>query len=114
MSTFGLQGFTVIPCHTWRPAPIAYDGNPIISPSTEALPAQEFSKLGFVYIAIFGLANQDVPHTGGWHPWATAVSYLVRIAWIVYMAFQAWPAAPVGVQPETDMGQGTQGLPTLA
>ncbi|KAJ9058844.1 hypothetical protein DSO57_1008062 [Entomophthora muscae] len=66
--------------------------------------AQDFSKLGFVYITVLGLANQAVPHTGGWRPLATAVNYLVIIAPIVYMAFQAWPASPVGVQPDSVSG----------
>ncbi|KAJ9066368.1 hypothetical protein DSO57_1010320 [Entomophthora muscae] len=39
-------------------------------------------------------------------PLATAVNYIVRIAPIVYMAFQAQPASPVGVQPDSDMGCG--------
>ncbi|KAJ9067072.1 hypothetical protein DSO57_1003379 [Entomophthora muscae] len=64
----------------------------------------DFSKLGFVYITVLGLANQVVPHTGSWHPLATALSYLVCIAPIVYMAFQAQPASPVGVQPDSGMG----------
>ncbi|KAJ9049023.1 hypothetical protein DSO57_1028799 [Entomophthora muscae] len=67
-------------------------------------PAQDFSKLGFVYITVLGLADQVVPHTGSWRPLATAVNYLIRIAPIVYMAFQAWPASPVGVQPDSVMG----------
>ncbi|KAJ9057973.1 hypothetical protein DSO57_1017462 [Entomophthora muscae] len=56
-----------------------------------APPAQDFSKLGFVHITVLGLANQVVPHTGSWRPLATAVKYLVWIAPIVYMAFQAQP-----------------------
>ncbi|KAJ9054333.1 hypothetical protein DSO57_1015717 [Entomophthora muscae] len=66
--------------------------------------AQDFSKLGFVYITVLGLANQVVPHTRSWHPLATAVNYLIRIAPIVYIAFQAWPASPVGVQLDSGMG----------
>ncbi|KAJ9075953.1 hypothetical protein DSO57_1030805 [Entomophthora muscae] len=67
-------------------------------------PAQDFSKLGFVFITVLGLANQVVPHTGSWCPLATTVNYLIRIAPIVYMAFQAWPASPVGVQLYSGMG----------
>ncbi|KAJ9050205.1 hypothetical protein DSO57_1016533 [Entomophthora muscae] len=67
-------------------------------------PAQDFSKLGFVYITVLGLADQVVPHTESWRPLATALNYLIRIASIVYMAFQARPASPVGVQPDSSMG----------
>lgn len=73
-------------------------------PPPNAPPAQDFSKLGFVYITVLGLANQVMPHTGSWCPLAPAVNYLVRIAPIVYMAFQARPAFPVGVQPDSGMG----------
>ncbi|KAJ9069892.1 hypothetical protein DSO57_1014022 [Entomophthora muscae] len=55
-------------------------------------------------ITVLGLANQVVPHTGSWRPLATALNYLVCIAPIVYMDFQAWPASPVGVQPDSSMG----------
>ncbi|KAJ9081467.1 hypothetical protein DSO57_1014357 [Entomophthora muscae] len=78
---------------------------PTITPPPNAPPAQDFSKLGVVYITVLGLANQVVPHTGSWRPLATAVNYLVRIAPIVYMAFQAWPASPVGVQPDSGMSR---------
>ncbi|KAJ9050207.1 hypothetical protein DSO57_1016535, partial [Entomophthora muscae] len=50
------------------------------------------------------LADQVVPHTGSWRPLATALNYLVHIAPIVYMAFQARPASPVGVQSDSSMG----------
>ncbi|KAJ9088667.1 hypothetical protein DSO57_1020854 [Entomophthora muscae] len=70
----------------------------------DALPAHDSSKLGFVYITVLGLANQVVPHTGSWHSWATSANYLVMIAFIVYMVFQARPASPVGVQSDTGMG----------
>ncbi|KAJ9062914.1 hypothetical protein DSO57_1005716 [Entomophthora muscae] len=77
---------------------------PTTPPLPNAPPTQDFSKLGFVYITVFGLANQVVPHTGSWRPLATALNYLVHIAPIVYMAFQARPASPVGVQPDSSMG----------
>ncbi|KAJ9067023.1 hypothetical protein DSO57_1003728 [Entomophthora muscae] len=77
---------------------------PTAPPLPNAPPTQDFSKLGFVYITVLGMANQVVPHTGSWRPLATALNYLVRIALIVYMAFQAWPASPVGAQPDSDMG----------
>ncbi|KAJ9085382.1 hypothetical protein DSO57_1014598 [Entomophthora muscae] len=78
---------------------------PTAPPLPDAPPTQDFSKLGFVYITVLGLANQVVPHTGSWRPLATALDYLVCIAPIVYMAFQAWPASPVGVQPDSSMGR---------
>ncbi|KAJ9063047.1 hypothetical protein DSO57_1004336 [Entomophthora muscae] len=62
-------------------------------------PAQEFSKLEFIYITGLGIANQVVPHTGSWCPMATAVNYIVRITPIAYMAFQA--------QPDSGMGRGS-------
>ncbi|KAJ9061394.1 hypothetical protein DSO57_1021038 [Entomophthora muscae] len=77
---------------------------PTAPPLSNAPPTQDFSKLGFVYITVLGLADQVVPHTGSWRPLATALNYLVCIAPIVYMAFQAWPASPVGVQPDSGMG----------
>ncbi|KAJ9079388.1 hypothetical protein DSO57_1035893 [Entomophthora muscae] len=80
---------------------------PTATPLPDAPPTQVFSKLGIVYITVLGLANQVVPHTGSWHPLATALNYLVRIAPIVYMAFQAQPASPVGVQPDSSTGRDT-------
>ncbi|KAJ9070600.1 hypothetical protein DSO57_1006319 [Entomophthora muscae] len=77
---------------------------PTAPPLPDAPPTQDFSKLGFVYITVLGLANQAVLHTGSWRPLATALNYLVCIAPIVYMAFQARPASPVGVQPDSSMG----------
>ncbi|KAJ9070914.1 hypothetical protein DSO57_1002543 [Entomophthora muscae] len=71
---------------------------PTAPPLPDAPPTQDFSKLGFIYITVLGLAEQVVPHTGSWRPLATALNYLVCIAPIVYMAFQAQPASPVGVQ----------------
>ncbi|KAJ9081751.1 hypothetical protein DSO57_1011345 [Entomophthora muscae] len=73
---------------------------PTAPPLPNMPPTQDFSKLGFVYITVLGLANQVVPHTGSWRPLATALNYLIHIAPIVYMAFQAQPASPVGVQPD--------------
>ncbi|KAJ9078682.1 hypothetical protein DSO57_1004307 [Entomophthora muscae] len=68
---------------------------PTAPPLFNVPPAQDF---------ILGLANQFVPHTGSWLPLATALNYLVHIVSIVYMAFQAWPAFPVGVQLDSGMG----------
>ncbi|KAJ9086781.1 hypothetical protein DSO57_1000406 [Entomophthora muscae] len=81
---------------------------PSTPPLPNVSPAQEFSKLRSFYITVLGLANQVVPHTGSWRPLATAVNYPVRFAPIVYMAFQAWPASPVGVQPDSGMGRDSQ------
>ncbi|KAJ9077773.1 hypothetical protein DSO57_1013421 [Entomophthora muscae] len=72
-------------------------------------PAQDFSKLGFVYITVLGLDDQVVPHTGSWCSLATAVNYLVRIAPIVYLVFQARPASPEGVQLDSDMSHDMYG-----
>ncbi|KAJ9048761.1 hypothetical protein DSO57_1031518 [Entomophthora muscae] len=80
---------------------------PTAPPLPNTPPAQNFSKLGFVYITVLGLANQVVPHTGSWRSLATAVNYLVRITPIVYLVFQARPASPVGVQPDYGMGHDT-------
>ncbi|KAJ9066425.1 hypothetical protein DSO57_1009669 [Entomophthora muscae] len=82
---------------------------PTAPPLPNVPPAQDFSKLGFIYITVLGLAIQVVPRTGSWCPLVTAVNYLVRIAPIVYMAFQAWPASPVGVQLDCDMGRNNWG-----
>ncbi|KAJ9059482.1 hypothetical protein DSO57_1001559 [Entomophthora muscae] len=80
---------------------------PSAPPLSYTPPTQDFSKLGFVYITVLGLANQAVPHTGSWCPLATALNYLVCIAPIVYMAFQAQPASPVGVQTDSGMDRDT-------
>ncbi|KAJ9086467.1 hypothetical protein DSO57_1003802 [Entomophthora muscae] len=80
---------------------------PTAPPLPDAPPTQDFSKLGFIYITVLGLANQVVPHTGSWSPLVTALNYLVCIAPIVYMAFQARPASPVRVQPDSGMGHDT-------
>ncbi|KAJ9087447.1 hypothetical protein DSO57_1033280 [Entomophthora muscae] len=53
---------------------------------------QDYSKIGFIHIAAMGLADQVIPYTNAWHPWVTAANYLVEIATVVYMAFQAQPA----------------------
>ncbi|KAJ9078174.1 hypothetical protein DSO57_1009587 [Entomophthora muscae] len=71
-------------------------------------PAQDFSKLGFVYITVLRLGNQVVPHTWSMRSLVTTVNYLVRIAPTVYMAFQAQPASPMGVQPDSGMGRDTE------
>ncbi|KAJ9080423.1 hypothetical protein DSO57_1025171 [Entomophthora muscae] len=66
---------------------------PTVPPLSNAPPTQDFSKLGFVYITVLGLANQVVPHTGSWRPLATTINYLAR------------PASPVGVQPDSGMSR---------
>ncbi|KAJ9057269.1 hypothetical protein DSO57_1024374 [Entomophthora muscae] len=73
-------------------------------PLPNVLSAQDFRKLGFVYITVFGLANQVISNTGSWRPLATAVNYLVKISPIVYMAFQAQPTSPVRVQLDSGPG----------
>ncbi|KAJ9063757.1 hypothetical protein DSO57_1037665, partial [Entomophthora muscae] len=70
----------------------------------DALFAQGFSKLGFVYITVLRLADQFVHHNEIWRPLAIAVNYLVKITPIVYMASQTQPAFPVGVQLNSGMG----------
>ncbi|KAJ9055681.1 hypothetical protein DSO57_1001123 [Entomophthora muscae] len=77
-------------------------------------PAQDFSKLGFVYITVLGLINQAMPHTGNWQSLATAVNYLAGIAPIVYLVFQAQPAFPAGVKPDSGMGHDNQTSAPLA
>ncbi|KAJ9063416.1 hypothetical protein DSO57_1000010 [Entomophthora muscae] len=77
------------------------------SPLPTVPPVQDFTNLGFVYITVLRLANQVVPHTGIWCPLATALNYLVRIAPIVYMAFQAQSASPMGFQLGSGMGRDT-------
>ncbi|KAJ9077038.1 hypothetical protein DSO57_1020435 [Entomophthora muscae] len=84
---------------------------PTAPPLSDAPPTQDFSKLGFVYITVLGLADQVVPHAGSWRPLATALNYLVRIAPIVYIAFQARPASPVGVQLDSSMGRDSSEKP---
>ncbi|KAJ9050393.1 hypothetical protein DSO57_1014833 [Entomophthora muscae] len=81
---------------------------PTAPPLPNTPPTQDFSKLGFVYITVLGMADQVVLHTGSWCPLATALNYLVHIAPIVYMAFQAQPASPAGVQPDSGMGCDTK------
>ncbi|KAJ9081932.1 hypothetical protein DSO57_1009636 [Entomophthora muscae] len=81
-------------------------------PVISVTPAHDFRKLGFFYITVLGLADQVVPHTGSWHTLATAVNYLVRIAPIVYLAFQARPTSPAGVQPDSGMSHDTDKLYT--
>ncbi|KAJ9060606.1 hypothetical protein DSO57_1029045 [Entomophthora muscae] len=56
------------------------------------------------YDFTLGLVYQVLPHTRSWHPLATAVNHIFRITPIVYMAFHAQPASPVGVQLDSGMG----------
>ncbi|KAJ9058508.1 hypothetical protein DSO57_1011656 [Entomophthora muscae] len=64
-------------------------------PLSTVSPAQDF---------ILGMTNQAVSHTGNWKSLATVVNYLARIVHIVFLAFQAQPASPTGVQPDSGMG----------
>ncbi|KAJ9054476.1 hypothetical protein DSO57_1014156 [Entomophthora muscae] len=91
------------PGHPRVPIPPTMKEIPSSLPLPNVSLAQDFSKLGFVYITVLGLADQAVPHNRSWHLLATAVNYINRIALIVHMAFQAWPASPVGVQPGSGM-----------
>ncbi|KAJ9077165.1 hypothetical protein DSO57_1019323 [Entomophthora muscae] len=75
----------------------------VTSPLPNVPSFQDFSKLGFVYITVLGLVNQVVPHTESWRLISTAMNYIVRIAPIVYMAFQAQPASPVKVHSDYGM-----------
>ncbi|KAJ9066325.1 hypothetical protein DSO57_1010743 [Entomophthora muscae] len=84
--------------------PPAMKDIPTAPPLPNVPPTQDFSKLGFVYITVLGLANHVVPHTGSWRLLTTALNYLVHIAPIVYMAFQAQPASPVEVKQDSGMG----------
>ncbi|KAJ9088146.1 hypothetical protein DSO57_1026080 [Entomophthora muscae] len=80
------------------------------APPTQCTSCPGLQKVGVVYITVLGLVNQVMPHTGSWHPLATAVNYLVQIAPIVYMAFQAWPSSPTGVQLDSGIGCDTERL----
>ncbi|KAJ9063423.1 hypothetical protein DSO57_1000016 [Entomophthora muscae] len=80
---------------------------PAAPPLPSAPPAQDFSKLGVFYITVLGLSNQ--------RPLATAVNYLVCIAPIVYMAFQArlsplWESSQTLVWAVTSWLQTNKGL----
>ncbi|KAJ9053927.1 hypothetical protein DSO57_1019564 [Entomophthora muscae] len=88
---------------------------PTAPPLPNPPPAQDFSKLGVVYITVLGPASQVVPRTGSWRPLATAANHLVRIVLIVYMAFQAQPPSPVGAQLDLGIGRDTWGaaMPAL-
>ncbi|KAJ9080648.1 hypothetical protein DSO57_1022663 [Entomophthora muscae] len=84
-------------------------GDSSYPPLSTVPPAHDFSKLGFDYITVLGLANQVVPHTESWQSLATAVNYLIRIAPNVYLAFQAQTASPAGAQPDSGMGHDNRG-----
>ncbi|KAJ9078121.1 hypothetical protein DSO57_1010053 [Entomophthora muscae] len=71
--------------------PTAMKGIPTTPPLPNLPSAQDFSKLGVVYITVLGPAGHVVPRTESWGPLATAANHLVRITLIVYMAFQAQP-----------------------
>ncbi|KAJ9073818.1 hypothetical protein DSO57_1012566 [Entomophthora muscae] len=49
----------------------------------------DYSKLGFAYLTMMGLTEQVIPHMGVWRPWATAANYVMRMAPVIYWAFQA-------------------------
>ncbi|KAJ9051740.1 hypothetical protein DSO57_1002004 [Entomophthora muscae] len=51
----------------------------------------DYSKLGFAYLTMLELTDQVIPHMGVWRPWATAANYVMRMAPVIYWAFQAQP-----------------------
>ncbi|KAJ9088626.1 hypothetical protein DSO57_1021106 [Entomophthora muscae] len=79
---------------------------PTAPPLPDAPPTQDFSKLG--------IGAGQPSHASYWElaPLATALNCLAHIAPIVYMAFQARPASPVGVQTDSGMGYVTYCLAT--
>ncbi|KAJ9073164.1 hypothetical protein DSO57_1019384 [Entomophthora muscae] len=54
-------------------------------------PSYDYSKLGFAYVTLLGFTEQVIPHMGAWQPRASAVNYMMRIAPVVYWAFQSCP-----------------------
>ncbi|KAJ9081447.1 hypothetical protein DSO57_1014531 [Entomophthora muscae] len=67
---------------------------PATPPPPNVPPAQDFT-------------NQVMPHTGSQCPLVTTVNYLVWIAPIVYMAFQAQPISSVEGELDSSMGHGS-------
>ncbi|KAJ9061342.1 hypothetical protein DSO57_1021529 [Entomophthora muscae] len=51
----------------------------------------DYSKFGFDYFILFGFTKQVILHVGAWQPWVSAVNYMMRIAPVMYWAFQAFP-----------------------
>ncbi|KAJ9068583.1 hypothetical protein DSO57_1027179 [Entomophthora muscae] len=51
----------------------------------------DYSKLGFAYLTMLGLTEQVIHHMGVWRPWATAANYVMRMAPVIYWAFQDQP-----------------------
>ncbi|KAJ9079252.1 hypothetical protein DSO57_1037362 [Entomophthora muscae] len=51
----------------------------------------DYSTLGFAYLTMLGLAEQVISHMRVWCPWATTANYVMRMAPIIYWAFQARP-----------------------
>ncbi|KAJ9076916.1 hypothetical protein DSO57_1021770 [Entomophthora muscae] len=90
------------PSHSRGPILTIMKEIPFTPPLPNVPPAQDFSKLGFVYITVLGLANQTVLHTGSCRPLATTVNYIFSIAPIVYMALYTHPVSPVGVQLDSE------------
>ncbi|KAJ9087665.1 hypothetical protein DSO57_1030899 [Entomophthora muscae] len=50
-----------------------------------------YSKFGFAYLIMLGLAEQVLPHIELRHPWATSANYVMRMAPVIYWALQARP-----------------------
>ncbi|KAJ9085521.1 hypothetical protein DSO57_1012982 [Entomophthora muscae] len=70
-------------------------------------PSYDYSKLEFAYVTLLGFNEQVIPHTGAWQPWASATNYMLRIAPVVYWAFQARPLSLFADKPDTTPGHVT-------
>ncbi|KAJ9065234.1 hypothetical protein DSO57_1021690 [Entomophthora muscae] len=68
------------------------------------IPFYDYSKLGFAYLTMLGLAEQVTPHMRVWRPWATAANYVMRMAPIIYWNFQARPFPLIESSPEGNPG----------
>ncbi|KAJ9082632.1 hypothetical protein DSO57_1002578 [Entomophthora muscae] len=60
-----------------------------------------YSKLGFAYVILLGFTEQVIPHMSAWQPWASAVSYILRIAPVVYWVCQSCPLSLFADEPDT-------------
>ncbi|KAJ9054422.1 hypothetical protein DSO57_1014861, partial [Entomophthora muscae] len=71
---------------------------PASSSLPDVPPAQDFSKLGFIYITVLRLANQVMTHTGNLCP-----GHCCKLSCQDHTNCDR-PASPVGVQPDSDIG----------
>ncbi|KAJ9069197.1 hypothetical protein DSO57_1021063 [Entomophthora muscae] len=69
------------------------------TPPARCPSVHDFSELGFVYITVLGLADQDVPTLEVGVPGPLQPIVLLRLS-----PLWTWPAALVGVQPGTGIG----------